>query len=106
MKRRLFIKELGLLTTAFCLTPDEASAALFGKSRKKQFKGFNLLNKFNPDFQSPFNEKDFEIMSEWGFNFARILPVLRLHRRHLCGQPPAPQEGVFRAGKPLSGKDP
>ncbi len=72
MKRRLFIKELGLLTTAFCLAPDEASAALFRKSRKKQFKGFNLLNKFNPDFQSPFNEKDFEIMSEWGFNFARI----------------------------------
>lgn len=36
------------------------------------WKGFNLLNKFNPDMQSPFNEKDFEIIAEWGFNFVRI----------------------------------
>ena len=36
------------------------------------WKGFNLLNKFNPDFQSPFNEKEFEIMADWGFNFVRL----------------------------------
>jgi len=36
------------------------------------WKGFNLLNKFNPDTQTPFNEKDFEIMAEWGFNFVRL----------------------------------
>ena len=36
------------------------------------WKGFNLLNKFNPDWQTPFSERDFEIMAEWGFNFARI----------------------------------
>lgn len=36
------------------------------------WKGFNLLNKFNPQGQSPFNEQDFEMVAEWGFNFLRI----------------------------------
>lgn len=36
------------------------------------WKGFNLLNKFNPHDQSPFNEQDFEMVAEWGFNFLRI----------------------------------
>ncbi len=42
------------------------------RRQKKLWKGFNLLNKFNPDYQTPFAESDFEIMAEWGFNFARI----------------------------------
>lgn len=41
-------------------------------NKKRLWKGFNLLNKFNPDYQTPFEESDFEIMAEWGFNFARI----------------------------------
>ena len=41
-------------------------------NKKRLWKGFNLLNKFNPDYQTPFAESDFEIMAEWGFNFARI----------------------------------
>lgn len=36
------------------------------------WKGFNLLNKFNPKHQTPFAEKDFELIAEWGFNFVRI----------------------------------
>ncbi|MDR2815715.1 MAG: cellulase family glycosylhydrolase [Proteiniphilum sp.] len=36
------------------------------------WKGFNLLNKFNPGNQSAFNEKEFEIIADWGFNFVRI----------------------------------
>ena len=39
---------------------------------KERLIGFNLLNKFNPDYHTPFSEEDFEIMAEWGFNFARI----------------------------------
>lgn len=46
----------------------EAAAA----KPKVLWKGFNLLNKFNPDNQTTFSEEDFEIMAEWGFNFARI----------------------------------
>ena len=36
------------------------------------WKGFNLLNKFNPDAQTAFSEKDFEIIAGWGFNFVRL----------------------------------
>lgn len=70
MDRRDFIKQITLLTaTALISTSFEAKAA---SRRRKLWKGFNLLNKFNPDYQYPFSELDFEIMAEWGFNFARI----------------------------------
>jgi aryl-phospho-beta-D-glucosidase BglC (GH1 family) len=39
------------------------------------WKGFNLLNMFylrGRETDIPFNEKDFEMMADWGFNFARI----------------------------------
>ncbi len=68
--RRDFIRIVGAATTATLLRDTNLSAAPAGK--KKLWKGFNLLNKFNPDYQTPFAESDFEIMAEWGFNFARI----------------------------------
>jgi endoglucanase len=39
------------------------------------WKGFNLLNMFylkGQETDVPFNEKEFQMMSEWGFSFARI----------------------------------
>jgi aryl-phospho-beta-D-glucosidase BglC (GH1 family) len=38
------------------------------------FRGFNLLNMFirGSSDDKPFNEKDFQTISEWGFNFVRI----------------------------------
>jgi aryl-phospho-beta-D-glucosidase BglC (GH1 family) len=38
------------------------------------FRGFNLLNMFikGSSDDRPFNEKDFQTISEWGFNFVRI----------------------------------
>ncbi|MDR2716601.1 MAG: glycoside hydrolase family 5 protein [Treponema sp.] len=39
------------------------------------WKGFNLLNMFylkGQESDIPFNEKEFKMMSDWGFNFARI----------------------------------
>ncbi|UVR24227.1 glycoside hydrolase family 5 protein [Parabacteroides distasonis] len=36
------------------------------------WKGFNLLNKFDPNFQTPFAERDFELIAELGFNFVRL----------------------------------
>lgn len=68
--RRDFIRIVGAATTTTLLRDTNLSAAPVGK--KKLWKGFNLLNKFNPDYQTPFAESDFEIMAEWGFNFARI----------------------------------
>ncbi len=38
----------------------------------KRYRGFNLLEKFTDTRNAPFEEFDFEVMSEWGFNFVRI----------------------------------
>lgn len=70
MQRRDFIRNIGLLGLLSYVAPQDACAALFPK--EKMLKGFNLLNKFNPDFQTPFNERDFETIAEWGFNFVRL----------------------------------
>ncbi|MDR1517408.1 MAG: cellulase family glycosylhydrolase [Dysgonamonadaceae bacterium] len=75
MKRRAFIKQIGLMSaaagyaTAF---PSCKTASVPRLSNFAALKGFNLLNKFNPHHQTEFQEQDFEIMAEWGFNFARI----------------------------------
>ena len=76
-QRRDFLKKMTML----------AAVGIAGTSCKKLYstvrnnsihpdipvwKGFNLLNKFNPDHQTPFDEQDFEIMAEWGFNFVRL----------------------------------
>jgi len=45
------------------------------QSLPSSWKGFNLLNMFyvgGGHSDKPFEEEDFKIMSEWGFNFARI----------------------------------
>ena len=40
--------------------------------RLPRWRGFNLLAKFNGSKPAPFREKDFALMQEWGFNFARL----------------------------------
>lgn len=80
--RRDFIRIAGAAVSAALLPETGLSAANAAQAshvahvarpnKKRLWKGFNLLNKFNPDYQTPFAESDFEIMAEWGFNFARI----------------------------------
>lgn len=80
--RRDFLRMLATATAATTIAPSVINATNTNSEAphptplpaKKMpvWKGFNLLNKFNPDWQTPFEEKDFEIMAEWGFNFARI----------------------------------
>lgn len=36
------------------------------------WKGFNLLEKFSGESNEPFQESDFSMMADWGFNFARL----------------------------------
>ena len=75
--RAEFLRVVAAATAAAAL-PTAATAAESPRTQaaaakpKVLWKGFNLLNKFNPDFQTTFSEEDFEIMAEWGFNFARI----------------------------------
>lgn len=41
-------------------------------ARLPRWRGFNLLEKFNPQRNAKFVESDFAWMAEWGFNFARL----------------------------------
>ncbi len=75
MKRRDFIKTssaLGLLSIpgvgANILHKPECNSIKFPR-----YRGFNLLAKFSGSGpKRKFEEEDFEIMAEWGFDFARI----------------------------------
>src|SRR6266852_4958237 len=78
MKRRDFLK-----TPASALTLTAAAPAhpLFAAELKPasvaklpRWRGFNLLEKFikRKEGNPPFQESDFELMAEWGFDFARL----------------------------------
>jgi endoglucanase len=41
-------------------------------SQLPQWRGFNLLEKFNADHASAFKESDFDLIAEWGFDFVRL----------------------------------
>ncbi len=75
MKRRDFIKT-GAALGAASLT--SAGAYIFTGPAKSvpdfsRYRGFNLLAKFSGrDPKRKFDEEDFEIMADWGFDFARI----------------------------------
>ncbi|MBA7537457.1 hypothetical protein ES705_29724 [subsurface metagenome] len=75
MKRRDFIKTGGLVGAA--LLPGFNLSVLsqpYGKATKYSgYRGFNLLAKFSSHGKRrKFEEEDFEIMTDWGFDFARI----------------------------------
>jgi len=56
-------------------TGSPAAAAPVSQPDIPLWRGFNLLNMFykgGGERDSHFNEEDFKMMSEWGFNFARI----------------------------------
>lgn len=78
--RRNFLKKLAIIpfvassTDLFSLHLSEKNKAtsLYQNQEVPLWKGFNLLNKFNPHQQTPFSETDFEIIADWGFNFVRL----------------------------------
>ena len=41
-------------------------------SKLPRWRGFNLVEKFFASDNLPFMEQDFEMMAEWGFDFARL----------------------------------
>jgi len=63
-------------TTIFDFTPRETALPIPTAGKlPASWKGFNLLNMFylrGQTTDTPFNEKEFKMMSDWGFNFARI----------------------------------
>ncbi|GHU73205.1 endoglucanase [Spirochaetia bacterium] len=45
---------------------------MFMQNVLPRWKGFNLLGMFTSKSPGHFNEEDFQLMSDWGFNFARL----------------------------------
>ncbi len=75
VERRNFLKKMGLLAAVGISGASCKTLSSLGEKKTNSiplWRGFNLLNKFNPNNQSLFDEQDFEIMAEWGFNFVRL----------------------------------
>ncbi len=80
MMRRDFIKIAGTATATAGLAgaaglshAADSAAPKVSQPAEPRMRGFNLLELFSPGYQQgEFREQDFEIMAEWGFNFARI----------------------------------
>lgn len=80
ISRRLFLKTTtaaACLVSAAPLMLPRASAAVATEpsaAKLPRWRGFNLLEKFTKrrDGNPAFRETDFEIMREWGFDFARL----------------------------------
>src|SRR5437867_1861421 len=51
---------------------DDEGESKVRSSRLPRWRGFNLLEKFRAEKNVPFRESDFEMMEEWGFDFARL----------------------------------
>ena len=73
MDRRHFLLSAATSAAMFCM-PDLllASAPKPRKHSSSQWRGFNLLNYFNPYHTEPFKEEEFRWVAEWGFNFLRL----------------------------------
>ncbi|MEJ2053067.1 MAG: cellulase family glycosylhydrolase [Calditrichaceae bacterium] len=75
MKRRDFLRT-GAAATVLAVTISPSTLLSDNVQSKivfPRYRGFNLLAKFSARGpRRKFNEEDFEIMAEWGFDFARI----------------------------------
>jgi endoglucanase len=75
MDRRDFLKASGALAAASVIDLKTGISAEPAKPKLTfpRYRGFNLLEKFGEwGPRAKFKEEDFEIMTEWGFDFARI----------------------------------
>jgi endoglucanase len=78
MERRQFVKEAALLSAAAAVAPRGVLAAEEDVSARRipRWRGFNLQGRFGrpgrPYDGPAFEESDFEMMAEWGFDFARL----------------------------------
>lgn len=52
------------------MSPEQKTA--ISPSHLPRWRGFNLLEKFTFEHNSPFRESDFEWMADWGFDFVRL----------------------------------
>jgi endoglucanase len=84
MDRRNFVKDLAIMCAASTVStqavsgvviPPPAAAQDINASRIPRWRGFNLQGRFPPPGAPPvraFEESDFAVMAEWGFDFVRL----------------------------------
>ena len=77
MNRRHFLNTTTTFATALAVASPIALSATKETPTAKhlpRWRGFNLLEKFvaRGEGNPPFRESDFELMAEWGFDFARL----------------------------------
>jgi endoglucanase len=76
VNRRRFIKSTAVLAAAGTSIITQAAPEITKPlaSKLPRWRGFNFTEKFvkRREGNPPFNEQDFELLSEWGFNFARL----------------------------------
>ncbi len=85
MKRRDFLKTVPALSAGALLSTrahsEEAAQAVenpaaslpaVSAAKLPRWRGFNLMEKFTLRHNSPYQESDFAMMAEWGFDFVRL----------------------------------
>src|SRR5947207_10021410 len=78
MNRRQFLQTAGVLAVTTAAGPplhfDAAAFASVTAHRLPRWRGFNLTEKcvHRPEGNPPFQQSDFALMAEWGFDFARL----------------------------------
>ncbi|HWH69189.1 MAG TPA: cellulase family glycosylhydrolase [Candidatus Sulfotelmatobacter sp.] len=78
MNRRTFLHTAGTLALAAAASPalnlNAAETKTVSAQHLPRWRGFNLLEKFTKrrDGNPAFQESDFAILNEWGFNFVRL----------------------------------
>ena len=74
MQRRDFLRTAALTGAGLMLEPF-TSGPLMARHRMpdcSRWRGFNLLNYFTAGRPEPFDEREFQWIAEWGFNFVRL----------------------------------
>jgi endoglucanase len=72
MDRRDFLQTSLTAAAAMGLAGCGALGTSLGGERFPRWRGFNLLEKFTEDLNAPYLPDDFDMISDWGFNFVRL----------------------------------
>jgi len=74
MVKKITRREMLALGAVFAMTDfTQGSEAKTVDYRKlPRWRGFNLLNKFTLQINKPYDESDFDLIAEWGFDFVRL----------------------------------
>lgn len=73
MKRRTFLMSTAVAScSALASSSFAADTEILSAVHIPRWRGFNLLEKFTLRQNKPYEERDFEWMAKWGFDFARI----------------------------------